>query len=484
MVPVRPLRCPARRRAAHGLPARLLLLLLGAAVGSCRAAAPEVDRTAGPPSAPGRPASAATSAAGSGEEVADPVTPAEALETFEAAWQAIYDTHFDPTFNGVDWVALHDELLPEVEAATTRGELRRILDGMIERLGQSHFAVIPSSSLSSATPDPERERTGTLGLDVRLRDGRVLVTRVDADGSADRAGIRPGWVLVRIGADELDFGDSPADPRSQRMNAWQRVMHRVTGPRGEAVSLAVLDEEDRVHELELLLGPRSEIAHDFNDGLPTFHLRFESHEIPRDGRTIGYFHFTNWFLPMMQPINEAVDRMRGSDGMVIDLRGNTGGAAAMVMGVAGHFFAERTDLGAQRLRESTVKYVAMPQRIGASGKLVNPFAGPVAVLIDETTGSASEVFAGGMQSAGRVRVFGDTSAGAVLPARTTKLPNGDALLHAVGDFETAQGVLLEGRGVIPDEPVPLTRADLLAERDAALEAAIAWILDQLKAGGV
>ena len=72
-----------------------------------------------------------------------------------------------------------------------------------------------------------------------------------------------------------------------------------------------------------------------------------------------------------------------------------------------------------------------------------------------------------MQSLGRVRVFGQTSMGQALPALFDKLPNGDVLIHAYGDFVTADGTRLEGRGVVPDEEVPLDRADLLAGRDAS-----------------
>ena len=61
---------------------------------------------------------------------------------------------------------------------------------------------------------------------------------------------------------------------------------------------------------------------------------------------------------------------------------------------------------------------------------------------------------------------------------TTRLSNGDSLLHALGDFETSTGVRLEGTGVVPDQEVPLARADLLASRDPALEAALAWITAQ------
>jgi carboxyl-terminal processing protease len=119
--------------------------------------------------------------------------------------------------------------------------------------------------------------------------------------------------------------------------------------------------------------------------------------------------------------------------------------------------------------------VANPRLVNAAGERVTPFGGPVAILVDSLTGSASECFAGGMQSIGRARVFGQRSMGQALPALFDRLPNGDTLIHAYGDFVTANGTRLEGRGVVPDEEVPLTREDLLAGRDAALERALHWI---------
>jgi carboxyl-terminal processing protease len=181
---------------------------------------------------------------------------------------------------------------------------------------------------------------------------------------------------------------------------------------------------------------------------------------------------------MARMIDEAVHEMRDCDGIVVDLRGNGGGALMLCMGLAGHFFDEKKQMGEMLFHDNTMKYLANPRRIGPNGESVTPFAGPLAVLVDETSGSASEVFSGGVQSVGRARVFGETSAGAVLGARMTSLPSGDAILHAMANFRTADGTYLEHRGVIPDEVVPLDRADLLAGRDTQLQAAIRWLVAQ------
>ena len=66
------------------------------------------------------------------------------LETFDAVWTIVRDTHFDTTFNGVDWDAARAEFRPKAAAATTPAELRGVIHGMLSKLGQSHFSVIPA----------------------------------------------------------------------------------------------------------------------------------------------------------------------------------------------------------------------------------------------------------------------------------------------------------------------------------------------------
>ena len=206
------------------------------------------------------------------------------------------------------------------------------------------------------------------------------------------------------------------------------------------------------------------------------HVRVDSGErqTPRGG-TAGYIRFNVWMAIVDDPFQRFVDKFRKADGIVIDLRGNPGGLAGMLMGISGHFVGERETLGVLKTRDNELRFRTNPRLVSAAGERVEVFSGPVAILVDALSGSASECFSGGMQSIGRAKVFGQTSMGQALPAQFSKLPNGDVMIHAFADFVTADGTRLEGRGVIPDFPVPLTREDLAAGRDRTLEAALAWI---------
>ena len=147
----------------------------------------------------------------------------------------------------------------------------------------------------------------------------------------------------------------------------------------------------------------------------------------------------------------------------------------MLMGISGHFIDERKALGVMKTRDNHAAVRGQPAPREARGERVQPFAGPVAILVDALSGSASECFAGGMQSLGRVRVFGQHTMGQALPALFSRLPNGDVLIHAYGDFVTADGTRLEGRGVVPDERrTARSRRSCSAGRDRTLEAALAW----------
>jgi carboxyl-terminal processing protease len=412
------------------------------------------------------------------------------VETFDAAWTTIRDSHFDKTMNGVNWDGVRAELRPRAAAAKSDGELRAVVRDMLGRLGLSHFALIPSSvDAPHDAPRASADLGADPGFDVRLVGGELLVTRVDGPASA----VRPGWRVDAIAgtpmADLLrrlrdehrarpEGGQAPPEAAGDRLlnvEAWRIAQTRLRGRAGSTVDVAF--ENGHGARVTLSLERRAEQGQPVTVGsLPTMFVRVESERKQTPGgKAAGVIRFNVWMAAVDALFQQAVDRFRTADGIVIDLRGNPGGLAGMMMGISGHFIGERKTLGVMKTRENELRFVVNPRLVSGAGERVEAYAGPVAILVDAMSGSASECFAGGMQSLGRVRVFGQASMGQALPALFDRMPNGDVLIHAYGDFVTAEGTRLEGRGVIPDEVVPLVRADLLAGRDRTLEMALAWI---------
>ena len=204
--------------------------------------------------------------------------------------------------------------------------------------------------------------------------------------------------------------------------------------------------------------------------------------VPLSGASLTYapvISFSAWFPVISPELDERFFAVRGAPAVIIDLRGNPGGVIGMLAGVSGHFLDTAASLGVMRARGATIGFAANPRRVSRAGERVPVITAPLAILVDGFTGSTSEFFASGMQALGRARVFGVSSAGQALPAVASRLPNGDVLMHAIADHEDAKGRRVEGVGVQPDEVTPLTRADLIAGKDATLEAARRWIMTQI-----
>jgi len=400
----------------------------------------------------------------------------KAGETFDAVWKIVKDSHFDPAFDLAKWDRVGTDLRPRAVEARTQGELRAVLADMLGRLGLSHFAVIPS------TPDNPGDHVNLSaqpGFDVRLIDRQLVVSSVDPDGGAAAAGVHAGWIVQSIGgtpvSDVLTGIPETTPPRLAQLQAWRLTVPRLRGPSDTTAEIGFLDGAGAA--VTKSIERRREQGQPVTVGsLPTMFVRVSSSLKPTPaGGTAGVIGFNVWMTAVDPEFQKAMDRFRSADGIVIDLRGNPGGLAAMIMGLAGHFVSERATLGVMKTRQSEMKFPANPRLVNAAGDRVEPYKGPVAILVDGMTGSASECFSGGLQSLGRARVFGQTSMGQALPALFDRLPNGDVLIHAWGDFVTGTGVRIEGRGVVPDEPVALTRAGLLAGQDATLDGALAWI---------
>ncbi len=397
-----------------------------------------------------------------------------ALSAFDETWQTISDTFYDPAFNGLDWTAVRAELRPRAERAATPDDVRRIINEMLARLGQSHFTLLTSSAVGEPLPGD-----AMVPIEVRTLDAGVVVTRVNGEDA--RGSLRAGDLIVTVdGRDPLAL-PSDGDSRERRLDLWRRAFRNLHGPAGSVARLVIRDVAGSERTVDVRRTAKTGAAVTLGN-LPELHVRTETAEVRTPGgQRAGWIAFNTWMAAVDEPFAQAVDAFRKSAGIIVDLRGNAGGLADMMRGIAGHFLSEPELLGRLQMRNATLEFRANPRRSTRDGRRVEPFAGPLAILVDEQTASASECFAGALQGLGRARVFGTRTMGQALPASTRRLSNGDVLMYAVGDFTTSNGRRLEGDGVLPDEEVAVTRQALSEGRDEVLARALDWIDRQQRA---
>jgi carboxyl-terminal processing protease len=360
------------------------------------------------------------------------------------------DNYYDKTFRGMDVDAVFAEAEQRLKAAATVNESVGIIAEVLMRLNDSHTTFLP----------PDRRARVAYGWHARIVGDDPYVFSVEAGSDAEKKGLAPGDRVL-------------AWNRFQptRQNLWQirylydfirpQSMQRILVRKPNGVEAAV-DVESKVEQR-----PVGQTLEDL------FREIMNTEGAPSDyWVTVGdtFVWRCGAFLDPKQ-MDLVIKQARAAKSMIIDLRGNPGGDVDAMRELASRVFDRNIRVGVEATRRGD-KAVEVKGRKDA-------FSGPIVVLVDSASASASEVTARVFQLEKRGTVIGDRTAGAVMTSRLFPHTLGmDAIAFyattiTVGDLRMADGGLLEHTGVTPDEIVLPTAADLAARRDPALARAIA-----------
>ncbi len=327
-----------------------------------------------------------------------------------------------------------------------------------------------------------------VGLTLRYLPGKVVVVRVRPGSSAERAGVRPGDVLLLV-------GDKPALSRlgqSLRWRSWARLAAGLQLAASRVMvgrpwypdtpmpreRVVLIRGDERV--FLTLAGARSPGRPERAFGLRPARcgaqvLRARSFAGPRE--------------KLWGRLASLLEQARGARALVLDLRGNRGGSQGIAHRLVARLISKPLVAGEYRYLRTPVlservpiipKLPANPQdprwttwqkdRIEPAKR---PLRLPVAVLTDELCASACETVARALSAAPGIRLYGRPTAGSSgLPVKVI-LPHSRLILSLPSwQSRTAAGHRIEGRGVHPQVRVPLRLAALRANRDAPLERAL------------
>lgn len=396
-----------------------------------------------------RPASANESPIGSPSVAL--LTTRERVEVFDDVWEIVNQKYYDPGFNGVNWRAVRERYRPQVDRVDDDQEFYGVLKRMVGELHDAHTRF--------STPEERRERERlqavSAGLSIFEVEGKPVVVSVEPNSDAARAGVQEGMIAVTI--DGKPVADKLAEARARvagsstdravRLRIYRMLIEgepgtplRMTLARADGSTIDVVVTRRVVPDAPVVTSRR----------LPS---------------GAGYVKLTLWKSPIRKDFKRALRQFADAPGIVIDLRGNPGGEAEEVEKIASYFFNSHVSLGKFFSRLGKAIYL----RTDDDDQV---YAGPVAILVNEGSGSGSELFAGVMQESKRATIVGRRSCGCVLGiSKYRKLKGGGELAVSEYGYQTPQGKSFEGTGVVPNSPVELTIDDLQHHRDAALEEA-------------
>ena len=394
---------------------------------------------------------------------------------FEQVWQTIDKQYVDARLNGVDWKAVADRYRPQLLALDDDAAYWRGLNRMVGELKDAHTSV-RSPLEAHATPT----QRGHLGLALARIDGQVVVQAVAGNSQAALLGVRAGQRLLQVDGTPVDAW-------------WQQAAAQVRGSSTERSNRLLVNRELNARpvdsQLTLQLQPADAAAAPLTvtlqqDPLGPSLVGLRSHLLANG---VGYLRLPRFDRLLQEPLDASLMRLSGAKALVLDLRGNPGGAFNMAMGLLGWLLDKPGRVG-QIVTRDNQRLTALYGLIDITPTMeVKPAAKritvPLAVLVDEGSASASELTAGVLQDQGRARLFGSASCGCLLGGRSggEELPGGGRLLYSQFDMQIGQRPRVEGTGVIPDVLVLPTLASLQSGQDTVFDAAQAWLLQAVAA---
>lgn len=314
--------------------------------------------------------------------------PLSATNKIEALLQVIEQQYVDT----VDIEAIVEQTLPKVLSE---------LD--------PHSVYIPAQKVEESNQELKGSFSG-IGIQFMIQSDTIYVSNIIHGGPAEKVGLMAGDRIVTID-DSLYVGEKISN---------DGAMKRLKGPKGSEVRLGI----KRYGEKELLTYTikRGNIPVKSVDATYMIDDRWCYIKINKFGETT----YPEMLIALAQGIQ------KGTQGCIIDLRGNTGGYMGAAIQMVNEFLP-KGEMIVYTEGENAPRYEEYANGGGSCQQM------PIVVLTDETSASASEIFAGAIQDNDRGTIIGRRTFGKGLVQQPIEFEDGSAIRLTIARYYTPSG---------------------------------------------
>lgn len=284
------------------------------------------------------------------------------------------------------------------------------LDGMVASLGDEHSTYIGSEfGYDTFASEINGEFSG-IGVSIlATEENRSSIVSVFSGTPAEKAGLKNGDVFLEVNGKGVEFA------------GVQAIADAVIGEIGTSVNIKVE-----------------------RDGTPlSFDIVREKIYVPTINKktfeNFGYIQVTSFDQRTDEDFKAALDELKDKDGLIIDLRNNTGGLLDTTVNMLDMLINEGT-LIQTRYNDGEINYTAKGTQV---------YDKPVVVLVNELSASASEFFSAAIKENNRGEVVGVNTYGKGSIQTTFRLPDNRGIHLTIGRFYSPEGNEINGVGVAP-----------------------------------
>ncbi len=373
-----------------------------------------------------------------------------ALGILDAISKGIQNLYYDPKMKGLDWNAVVSNAKVKIAESNSLNEALTQIAVAVDTLHDSHTVFEP----------PTRPYHLDFGFDYQTIWSLCFVTRVRPGSDAEAKGLKPGAQVLKINGTapnrqnlrSIEYLDYVLNPRPE-MNL------EVQFPSGENQKMDI--KAQMALSTDIVYRPGAGVRYDVIRQNQNVERRMRMQYVQIGDVVILKFP---WFFYDADDFYILSGKIRKGKALIVDLRGNPGGAVDTLKYFIGMFFDHDVKLYDKVERKKTSPEIAKRER---------PiyFPGKVTVLVDSGSASAAEIFARVIQLEKRGTVIGDRTSGSVMEATSFYFASSGVDYGAevtFADLIMTDGKSLEHNGVNPDEVALPQPDDLRSGRDPVL----------------
>jgi carboxyl-terminal processing protease len=300
--------------------------------------------------------------------------------------------------------------------------------GMVGSL-DPHSSYLDTQEFQDLTATTEGS-FGGVGLEVTMEDGIIKVVTALDDSPAQRAGLKPGDLIIKL------------DNTIVKGLTLEQAVDKIRGPKGTALNLLVI---------------RKGTDHPLTFKLTRDVVKLKSVTYKMLEPNYGYIRISQFQAPTDQNVKSAIEDLNKQagghlKGLVLDLRNNPGGLLDSAVAVS-NLFLDSSKLGKNKIIVYTKGRVPGADSVSNANGVDLLNGAPMVVLINEGTASAAEIVAGALQDHKRAVLMGSTSFGKGSVQTVFPLDETTGLKLTTALYYTPNGRSIQAKGITPDVPV-------------------------------
>lgn len=350
---------------------------------------------------------------------------------FLNSWKIIKKRYYDATLNHQDWNRWKTRYIDKIESEE---DAHLAINTMLASLDDPYSRFLNSSEYSEQTTNIDSKIVG-IGVNITSISGKIVIVNTVDSTPAHKAGIKAGDILYKVDENDVN-GKSVSE-----------IAQLIRGEEGTTVTIQIIRNGKKLTKTLT----RTQIT-----------IKSVNHKILPEN--IGYVKITSFLgTNVAEDFLTSMASLNSTRGLILDLRGNTGGLLPNAVLVADVFLNGGNIV-------SIVDRNGIKSDINAQGK-ATAMNKPVIVLVDGATASASEIVSGALKDSNVAVLVGEKTYGKGMVQKIYPMPNQTGMNLTIAKYLTPNGSDINKKGIMPDYIIKYTEQDYFSKRDPQLEKA-------------